>query len=49
MNDPYCMEKIFKEDNITRQTIDVLKNHLGDHFEKFVCERAVPILMKHGC
>ncbi len=49
MNDAYCMDKIFIGDKTESKTLDVLKNHLGEQFEKFVNERALPSLMRLGC
>ena len=48
LENDYCMNKIFRGDNVEGRTLGVIKECLGEErFEKFV-ERALPDIMRYG-
>jgi hypothetical protein len=49
LNNEYCLEKAFTADTVKLETLQVIDKCLGEiQFKQFV-DKALPVLMRHGC
>ena len=50
LNSEFCLDKAFQTDTVKLETLKVLQKSLGaEVFYNFVNDKALPVLMRHGC